>query len=95
MSLEGVDDNTSSEILASKSNFNGEEAGSLDTATVKKTLLKADEVLHALNKQSRKQVLYCFPGTNLSQESSTSNVCVLEAKFSVTRLKVRVYLDFQ
>ena len=39
MSLEGVDDNVSGEILASKSDLNGEEAGSLDTATVKKTLL--------------------------------------------------------
>ena len=55
MSL-GVDDTggyASGEILASESDFDGEEAGSVDAAAIKKTLLRADDVLHALNKQSR------------------------------------------
>ena len=59
MSL-GVDDTggyASGEILASESDFDGEEAGSIDAASIKKTLLRADDVLHALNKQSRKRVL--------------------------------------
>ena len=58
MSLEDVDDTggyASGEILAYDSEGGGK--GGLDATAVKKSLLRAGEVLQALDKQSRKRVL--------------------------------------
>ena len=57
MSLEDVDDTggyASGKILAYDSEGGGK--GGLDATTVKKSLLRADKVLQALDKQSRKWV---------------------------------------